>query len=106
MGRFDAAWDINSPPLEVGPKQIPVGSTDEVTADCWILELYMVNDGSGAATVSVYDRQSPPVALFPSLNLPKGGMISLNSRLSLFMPGGITWTASAAGVSGRIAGHK
>ena len=83
---------------------LPTTPTDKLTVDCWIDQMYIMNDGVGPATVSVYDRQSTPIPIVPAIPLPKGGLISLSSEDGCPMPNGITWSASAAGVAVRISG--
>jgi len=94
-----------TPNICISRQQLPLSPTDIVVGDAWIVQLHIVNDGSGPATVSVYDKQTPtPGALVPAISLGKGGLISEVAPLGLgtYMPGGITWSASAAGVWGYL----
>jgi hypothetical protein len=98
--------DPSYPVLVIGPKELPQAATDEATADFWIDEIQIINDTDSAVTISVYDRQDPPIAFIPRQQLGPGAMISGVSRVGRYMPGGITWSASGPGISGYIAGSS
>jgi len=87
----------------VGPEIVPAGSTDEIHTDCWVRCFQLVNTGPDKITVSIYDRQNPPIALCPPTALePNGGMVSGNFPEGRLMPNGLTWTADAYGAHGYI----
>lgn len=86
--------------LDVGPREVPIGTTVEFSADCCAVECQMVNTSNTAAEVSVYDLQPTPIALIPPTTLQPGGMVSMDSVWGRRMLGGFQWSASGAGIHG------
>lgn len=97
----------------IGPKALPLSPVDELVGDCYIEQLRIVNDGNGASGVAVYDKQSPAICLISNkTTIAPGGQVSetvatdpLTGSNGRPMKGGITWSATQAGVHGWIKGY-
>lgn len=88
--------------IQIGPKNVPSGTTVEYTSSFRLREFQMANTTAGAITVSVYDGAG--IYFIPSLSLAAGGIISGFFELGRPMTNGLTWTASGAGVDGYFVG--
>jgi len=69
--------------------------------DCFILFFTICNGTGAAVQVIIQDGQNPPLNLI-NQSLAPGGTVSGGAEYGLPMPGGITWSAAADGVHGRI----
>lgn len=80
---------------DVGPKKIPLSGGIEVSVDCDITELQVVNPNGVDAIVWVRDLQATPIYLIPpTVVSANGGMVSFNARLGRLMRGGVEWSSS------------
>lgn len=80
---------------EVTPQYIPAVSAAVVSADVWIEELHLVNNTTTSRTVTITDGQGTPVPLLKDIVIDAG--VEFHRRYgALYMPGGISWVASAA----------
>ncbi len=84
---------------EVDPVELPASPQTLCDSTCRIREMHITNDGPGDAVVFVGDLSGSP-GLVPHVILPKGGFISLASRVGRKMTGGVQWSASQPGVGG------
>lgn len=91
----------------IGPMQVPTSPTVVVNSDCYIEELQISNPTGGSVTVNVQDGNGN--SFIPMVPVASGGTISgashnlrstNDSPPGRFMPGGVTWSAGATGVTG------
>ena len=91
---------------ETNPKLIPAVAEDIFSGSCHIREIHLVNETSGAVTVTINDKQTTPRA-----DIPTTVAVPANSDLvwvfvGRYCPGGLTWVASAANsVTGYVRGR-
>jgi hypothetical protein len=86
-------------------QQLPSVLTTALTGDFYIIELYIINNGSSTGTVSVQDGNSNPF-IPNNLSLSPGAMLSgtFNYPQGVFMPNGLIWGANQAGFWGFVIG--
>ena len=102
---FSAPQPGNLQPVEINPAVVPITATDVFTQDVWI-EGGWFSCSAGTPTITLSDKQGSPVSMIPGVN-PFTACPG-----TWFMPagtykfaGGLTWTASAAGVKGYLRGR-
>ena len=84
----------------IGPSQLGT-ATQVIPASCEIIEMYVSNNGSATATISVYDGNN--AYLIPGMPLAVGSVLSLNSVHGVHMDKGVSWSSSiTTGVWGRL----
>jgi hypothetical protein len=90
---------------EITPQQVPTSATDMCSQDVHITEIVLTNNTAGAITVSFADKQGTPVPLLPdAVSVPSYTVIAFEFPRGALMVGGITWSASGAGLWARVRG--
>lgn len=86
---------------------VPATPTSFNSVTTFIEKIYFNNTTAGALTISVLDKQGVPVQLIgPAVSLAANQDVLFNFGESCqIMPGGITWSASGAGITGSIFGY-
>ncbi len=80
-------------------QQIPTVPTPIFAADCYIVELEIVNDTGNTAHISLYDYSPTPLCLLTPRNpLPAGGIIT-GGDMKIPMSGGVNLSCDIPGVS-------
>lgn len=86
---------------ESDPTPLTAVAADVVAAECWLSELYFVNTSASDVTVTVSDKAGSPNVLYKetiSANGTGGAKVGPWKAT-----GGISWVASASGVTARAA---
>jgi len=85
---------------------VPAVATDATTVNTWLNQIYVANTTAGALTFTVLDKASSPKTLIPTVSIPaNSATLFLFGDSCQFMPGGVTWSCSGAGMTGSIFGY-
>jgi hypothetical protein len=89
----------------VNRQQLPTTPTTVLTNSFYIIELYIINNGSSVGTVTVRDGDNVPF-IPDNLSLSPGAMLSgvFNAPQGVWMSDGLIWSASQAGFYGFVIG--
>jgi phage terminase large subunit-like protein len=85
-------------------KNIPTTLTDEATLDTYIETITVTNDTAGALTVTLQDRQATPVKFLSSASIAANSTSVITFERPHKFKGGVSWSASAAGLRGSLEG--
>lgn len=95
----------SAPEQEILPQLVPSSATDVITQDIHVTEMIFSNVTINPVTVTVQDRQATPMILLPAVSVPANSTMGIPLR-GRWMPGGLTWSASAANaIVGSIRGY-
>lgn len=84
---------------------VPAVATNFNSANTWVMEILVSNNTAGALTFTITDRQTSPQALATAISIPANSGLLFNFEpFGQYMPGGIVWNASGAGMTGSIFG--
>lgn len=87
-----------------GLQAIPTSSTDLATADAYIFQIVANNTGATSRTITVKDKQASPLDLITAANVDPGVPAVFVFPQGVRMKGGITWSASGAGLVAEVFG--
>lgn len=87
----------------VVPVVLPLSPTDLVTQDVYVEEIDLVypSTQTGNSIVTISDKQGSPLPIWQGVLTP-GSNIAWSFPSTHFASGGITWSATATGVTGYI----
>jgi hypothetical protein len=87
----------------VTPVLLPLSPTDVVAQDVYVEEIDLVypTTNTGNSVVTIQDKQGSPLPIWQGTLTP-GTNVSFPYPSTRFSPGGITWSATATGVTGYI----
>jgi hypothetical protein len=93
-------------PFQIKPQAVPTTATDLVTTDVYIDTLTLTFDTASSTTCKITDKQGTPIPyVSDKQSFPAGAILILSGNVQRYMPGGITWQCSNAGVMAYLAGR-
>lgn len=85
---------------------IPTSPTAVTTVNSSISNITLANTTSGSITVTVQDAQTVPVAILQATAIGANSTVVVSWDPPISMANGITWSASGAGLNGKILGTR
>lgn len=80
--------------------------TDIVTTDCDVMGIEVSNSTGATITLTVQDKLGTPKKLVDAINVDPNTPLILAFNNEGHCTGGVSWQASAAGLTGRIWGMR
>lgn len=90
---------------EIIPVAVPTSAEDVISESVYLEFMHLTNGGSATVDVTINDKQGTPLEVFRVTVDPKAP-VSWNPGHRRYCPGGIRWSASAAGVIGYLKWSK
>lgn len=85
---------------------VPAVAANVTTTHTWIFQIVVVNKTAGAITFTLTDRNTVPLDLLTAVSLPANSILIADFPEGMYMPNGVTWSASAGtSLNGSITGY-
>lgn len=79
-------------------RAIPSSATDLTAKTAQLFQLVVSNTTAGALTLSVWDKNTSPLALLTAVSFPANSITIMSFPEGQDMAGGIRWQASGSGL--------